>query len=134
MQDLPENIDVVVDTDFAGCLETRKSTSGGIIMLGNHCLRTWSSTQTVIALSSGEAELYGISKGASMGIGFTSIIKDMGFDLKINIHTDSSAAIGITKRSGLGKVRHIQVQELWIQAAAKSGKFTVSKIPGIEHV
>ena len=68
-----------------------------------------------------------------MGIGFTSIVKELGYDLKINIYTDSSAAIGITKRSGLGKVRHVQVQDLWVQAAAKSGKFIVNKVPGNEH-
>ena len=49
-------IDVWTDTDYAGCRETRKATSGGLIMLGKHVIRTWSATQRVIALSSGEAE------------------------------------------------------------------------------
>jgi hypothetical protein len=46
------------DSDWAGCRKTRKSTSGGAIMLGTHCLRTWSSTQPVHALSVAEAEYY----------------------------------------------------------------------------
>ena len=37
------------DSDWAGCQKTRKSTSGGAIFLGKHCLRTWSSTQPVRA-------------------------------------------------------------------------------------
>ena len=45
------------DTDFAGCRRTRRSTSGGAIMRGNHCVKTYSSTQSTIALSSAEAEL-----------------------------------------------------------------------------
>ena len=32
-------IDTWTDTDHAGCMETRKSTSGGIIMLGSHPLK-----------------------------------------------------------------------------------------------
>ena len=28
------------DADFAGCRETRKSTSGGVLMNGKHCLKT----------------------------------------------------------------------------------------------
>ena len=52
-------IDVWSDTDHAGCLETRKSTTGGVLMLGSHCIKHWSSTQTLISLSSGEAEYYG---------------------------------------------------------------------------
>ena len=49
-------LDSRVDTDHAGCLKTRKSTNGGALTLGNHCIRSWSTTQSVIALSSGEAE------------------------------------------------------------------------------
>eukprot|EP00972_Heterocapsa_arctica_P098882 14591264-Heterocapsa_arctica.AAC.1 len=56
-QETPYTIIAIVDTDFAGCLETRKSTSGGVLMHGSHCVRIWSRTQSVIALSSGEAEL-----------------------------------------------------------------------------
>ena len=50
------------DSDWAGCPETRKSTSGGVIMIGSHVIRTWSTTQSVIATSSGEAEFTPWSK------------------------------------------------------------------------
>ena len=56
------------DTDYAGCAKTRKSTSGGVIMIGGHMIKSWSSTQNVIALSSGEAEYYGLVKGAAQGL------------------------------------------------------------------
>ena len=59
-----KGINTQVDTDHAGCLRTRKSTSGGVLKLGSHVIRTWSHTQSVIALSSGEAEYYGMVKGA----------------------------------------------------------------------
>ena len=52
-------IDTWVGTDYAGCKRTRKSTSGGVIMLGEHVIKSWSTTQNVIALSSGEDEFYG---------------------------------------------------------------------------
>jgi hypothetical protein len=45
--------EVYTDTDWAGCPRTRKSTSGGCLLLGNHLLKCWSSTQASIALSSG---------------------------------------------------------------------------------
>eukprot|EP00972_Heterocapsa_arctica_P022987 3381419-Heterocapsa_arctica.AAC.1 len=76
-QETPKKITSIVDTDFAGCLETQKSTSGGALMHGSHCVRTWSTTQSVITLSSGEAELYGIVKGASAALGFQSIANDL---------------------------------------------------------
>ena len=61
-QDEIKKIDVWIDTDYAGCRETRKSTSGGVIQLGKHTIRAWSNTQKVIALSSGEVEYYRIVK------------------------------------------------------------------------
>ena len=62
-QDNQNFIDVWTDTDFAGCTKTRKSRSGGVIMIGKHCIKTWSKTQDTIAPSSGEAEYYGIVRG-----------------------------------------------------------------------
>ncbi len=50
-----EKIEVYTDTDWAGCPKTRKSTSGGMAMLGKHLIKSWSSTQASVSLSSGEA-------------------------------------------------------------------------------
>ena len=54
-QDMSTHIEAIVDLDWAGCGKTRKSTSGGLVRFGKHVLRAWSSSQSVIALSSGEA-------------------------------------------------------------------------------
>ena len=62
--------DVYTDTDWAGCPKTRKSTSGCAVMFGSHCVKHWSSTQTSIALSSGEAEFTGVLRGAGQGLGY----------------------------------------------------------------
>ena len=56
------------DTDVAGCVQTRRSTSGGALMRGGHLIRHWSQTQTTVALSSAEAELGGICRGSTHGI------------------------------------------------------------------
>ncbi len=74
---------VTTDTDFAGCGKTRKSTSGGVLMLGSHLLKSWSSTQAVIALSSGEAEYYGMVKGASVALGCKAMLSEIGVDVNI---------------------------------------------------
>eukprot|EP00969_Alexandrium_andersonii_P274365 12126182-Alexandrium_andersonii.AAC.1 len=67
----------LVDTDWAGCRKTRKSTSGGMVRHGRHVLKAWSTTQTVIATSSGEAEYYGMAKGASQALGIAAMMQDM---------------------------------------------------------
>ena len=47
------SIEVYSDTDWSGCIRTRKSTSGGCLMIGKHLVKSWSSTQGPISLSSG---------------------------------------------------------------------------------
>ena len=108
-QALPEGLEVWTDTDYAGCKRSRKSTSGGVVMWGTHLIKSWSTTQSVIALSSGEAEYYGIVKGASVGLGLQSVLRDFEVTCSITIKSDATAAIAIASRRGLSKVRHIEV-------------------------
>ena len=120
-------MDARVDTDHAGCLRTRRSTNGGALMRGRHAIKTWATTQATIALSSGEAEYYGVVKGASALLGALSLCKDLGVPMQGRIHTDSSAAKGIASRRGLGKTRHIDTQFLWVQERLQAGSFTLHK-------
>ena len=91
------------------------STSGGALMWSNHVIKTWSSTQQTIALSSGEAELYAMTKAASQVLGTISMLKDFGIITQGQVRSDATAAIGIVHREGLGRTRHIRVQYLWMQ-------------------
>ena len=129
-QEAPNSLRVVVDTDHAGCLETRKSTSGGLVMLGEHCIKTLSLNQQVIAISSGEAEYYGMVKGASNALGISAMLKDAGLDFGIELETDASAATGIASRRGLGRVRHIELAYLWLQDQVARNKISIRKIRG----
>ena len=73
-------------------------------MFGSHVLKTWSAIQASISLSSGEADYYGVVKAAGIAIGQQSLINDLGMSVCVRVWTDSSAAIGICGRSGLGKL------------------------------
>ena len=123
-------VDVYVDTDWAGCSRTRKSTSGGCVMMGRHAVKTWSSTQPTVALSSGEAEFTGVLKGSGIGLGYQSLLADLGIRLPLRVWTDSAAAIGVCSRQGLGKLRHIDTHLLWIQQAVRCKRVDLRKIPG----
>ena len=128
-----DDLEIYCDTDFAGCKETRRSTSGGVCLLGGCNIKQWSKTQTTIALSSGEAELHGINSGITQGLGLQSIAKDLGFDLKVRVYSDATAALGICRRRGLGKIRHLDVADLWAQYIVKSGAIELCKILGSEN-
>ena len=71
----------------------------------------------MIALSSGESELYALVKGFSWSLGCQSMCLDFGVKLGLRIGTDSSAAKSLVERKGLGKAKHINTSFLWIQEA-----------------
>ena len=101
--------------------------------MSGHLSRPWSTTQPTIALSSGEAELVGIVRGASQALGFQSMAKDLGFSTELHLRSDASAAIGICRRRGLGKIRHLAVSDLWIQERLREQAFTLDKVAGADN-
>ena len=132
-QNMPDSLDSFADADFAGCIKTRKSTSGGAIKFGAHCIKSWSSTQSVIALSSGEAEYYSLVKTASQSIGIRNMLRDVGISVGITINTDSSTAKSIALRKGVGKVRHIETNQLWLQDKVKSKDICIKTIGTLDN-
>ena len=103
------------------------------MMFGAHAVKHWSSTQPGVALSSGEAEYVGVVRGAGQGLGFQALLHDMGLEVPLRIWTDSSAAMGIAGRQGLGKLRHLDTHTLWVQQAVRTGRFELRKVPGEQN-
>ena len=69
-------LDVYADANWAGCHRTRKNTSGGCAMMGQHCIKTWSKTQALIAKSSAESELYGVVKASCEALGSLTLAQE----------------------------------------------------------
>ena len=98
--------------------------------LGAHIIKGWSVTQNIIALSSGEAEFYSAVKAGSQCLGLRAVARDMGMDFKIKVVTDAEAAKGMSLRRGLGQVRHLEVNQLWIQDRVRKGDIDIEKKAG----
>ena len=73
-----EEVTMFTDSDWAGCKETRKSSSSGVVMSGAHALKAYTRKQKIIARSSAEAELYAAALGASELKGIISLMRDLG--------------------------------------------------------
>ena len=67
-----------------------------------------------------------------MGLGMKSIIQDLGFKVRVRIHSDACAAIGMAQRRGLGRVRHLDVEDLWVQTKVHEGHVDLLKVAGSE--
>ena len=82
----------------------------------------------MIVLSTGEADLYAINKSVATGIGGENILKDLGVELGLRIFTDATTGKSLASRRGLGKARHIAVNELWLQSHIRNKSITIVKI------
>ena len=98
-------------------------------MLGEATCHTYSKSQAVIALSSGEAEYYGLVSAISASCGVQSALLDWGWRLGINVLMDASTGIAIGSRRGLGKVKHIDTVFLWMQQFVSDGRVKLFKKP-----
>ena len=66
-------------------------------------------------------------------LGIQSLMKDMGWDLPIVVHSDATAAIGIARRKSLDKIRYLDVTELWIQDKIRSKLIVLKKVLGADN-
>ena len=128
----PSHLEVFSDSDWAGDRATRLSMSGGCILHGGHVLKAWAKGQQVVALSSAEAELYAGTRAATEGLGAQSLMRDLGCTRAVTLSMDSAAALALNQREGLGRAKHIRIQDLWMQEAVREKRLTLSKVPG-EH-
>ena len=58
---------------------------------------------------------------------------DLGHEVSIELLADATAAIGMVKRQGLGRIRHLSVADLWVQQRISQGDIRIGKIHGREN-
>ena len=59
---------------------------------------------------------------------------DWGIKASMKVRSDSSAAIGISNRLGLGPMRHLSVRHLWVQDKVKNKEIQLEKQDGKKNV
>ena len=79
-------------------------------------------------MSTGEAGYYALVKAASVSLGMKARMADLGVQVRIRLLTDASTGKAIAARRGLGKIRHLDVAQLWVQQMVNDGTLQVIKI------
>nr|GEU47499.1 hypothetical protein [Tanacetum cinerariifolium] len=86
-----------LDVDHAGCIDSRKSTYGGIQFLGDKLVSWMSKKQNCTAMSSAEAEYLTLSASCAQVMWMRTQFQDYGFNYnKIPLYCDSQSAIAIS--------------------------------------
>ena len=66
-------------------------------------------------------------------MGLQSVGADLGISYSLKMFTDATAAMGMSRRLGIGKVRHLDTQLLWIQTKVRSGEIQLEKVLGVQN-
>ncbi len=69
-----------------------------------------------------------------MGLGIEGLMEDSGVKVGVQVNTDSSIAKRIASRRGAGRVRHLEVRELWVQDRVALGELSIMKLKGESNV
>ena len=149
---VPKQITCYSDSNFAGCLQSRKSTSSCKIFYGKHLLKSTSTTQAVVSLSSAEAEFYAAVKAAAAGICCVSMMRDLGVVLQqqvvevkakglddgvdspsLEIKLGATAGRANAMLRGAGRIRHIETPTLWLQRLAINSDIKMTRVGGNDN-
>ena len=98
-------------------------------MNGKHLLGYWAKTQQTVSLSSCEAEINGLVKCGVEGLGLRNLVRHCGVQVGLKLLTDASAAVGVCRRQGAGKQKHLSIKQLWTQGQEARGELSIAKIP-----
>nr|GEV77939.1 retrovirus-related Pol polyprotein from transposon TNT 1-94 [Tanacetum cinerariifolium] len=112
-----------LDSDHAGCLDSRKSTSGSIQFLGGDKLVSWSSKkQDCTSMSFAKDEYVSIYGCYAQVLWMRTQLTDYGFHFdKIPMYCDSKVAIAISCNPEHSRTKHIDVRYHFIKENVEKG-------------
>eukprot|EP00971_Amphidinium_carterae_P185516 3683512-Amphidinium_carterae.1 len=123
-------IDVYADSNWAGGSD-RKSVDCNIVKLWGVVLTTSTKQQSFVAQSSAEAELAGGHRATMAALCLKNFLAEVS-ELCVNatVWMDSKAGLAMLARVGVGRVRHLEVKQLFCQHISASGKVEYKKVKG----
>nr|GEW81875.1 ribonuclease H-like domain-containing protein [Tanacetum cinerariifolium] len=124
LKDTGFEVTTVSNLDHAGCIDSRKSTSGGIQFQGGDKLVSWSSTkQDYTSMSFAEAEYVSLSACCAQALWMRTQLTDYGFHFdKIPMYRESKAAIAISCNPVQhSRTKHIDVKYHFIKEKVEKG-------------
>ena len=125
-----------VDSDFAGDLDKRKSTTGYVFTLAGGAVSWVSKLQTVVALSTTEAEYMAATQACKEAVWVKRLLEELGHKQeKITLFCDSQSALHIARNPTFhSRTKHIGVQYHFVREVVEDGSVDMLKIHTKENL
>jgi len=121
------------DADWAG-LDDRKSVSAAMLYISGALLMSFSRTQAVRGMSSCESELYALGSTSTELLWVSGVLQEVfGVKATPTVFGDSSSALTLASRAGMGRLKHIEIRLLALQDWCAQGRIKLAKIPARDN-
>ncbi|GKB40949.1 putative ribonuclease H-like domain-containing protein [Tanacetum coccineum] len=135
-KDSPFHLEAFSDSDYAGDNHDRRSTSGGCQYLGRRLVSWQCKKQTIVAISSTEAEYVAAASCCGQVLWMQNQLFDYGFNfMNTDIHIDNESTICIVKNPVFhSKTKHIQIRHHFIRDCYDQRLINVVKVHTDDNV
>ena len=88
----------------------------------------------MVALSSCEAELYGLCSGSAEGLWIQALLSELSIPVSLTVWTDSASALALLHKCGPGRLKHVELRAFWLQESVRDKRLCVRKVLGANNV
>jgi hypothetical protein len=125
------------DADWAGCLDTRRSTTGYMFTLAGGPISWSSAIQKVVAQSTCEAEYMALGEAVKEALWIKDFINDLGTIIRFDtvpIYVDNESAVKLAKNPEFHqRSKHIDIRHHFLRDHVRQGTIQVIWISGKEN-
>ena len=123
-------LDGFTDSDMAGDIDSRKSTSGYLITFAGGAVAWQSRLQKCVALSTTEVEFSAITEACKELLWLKKFLQELGLKQeRYVLHCDSQSAIHLSKNSSFhSRSKHIDVRYHWIRDVLNDKLLQLEKV------